>query len=42
MAPTPANPLFWEIGIGAVEVSVDQETGKIHVEKYVTAAPRDC
>ena len=24
MAPTPANPLFWEIGIGAVEVSVDQ------------------
>ena len=38
MAPTPANPLFWEIGIGAVEVSVDQETGKIHVEKYVTAA----
>lgn len=38
MAPTPANPLFWEIGIGAVEVSVDQETGKVHVEKYVTAA----
>jgi len=38
MAPTPANPLFWEIGIGAVEVSVDEETGKIHVEKYVTAA----
>ena len=24
MAPTPANPLFWEIGIGAVEVSVDK------------------
>ncbi|MGZ8427278.1 MAG: xanthine dehydrogenase family protein molybdopterin-binding subunit, partial [Candidatus Binatia bacterium] len=38
MAPTPANPLFWEIGIGAVEVSVDEETGKVHVEKYVTAA----
>ena len=38
MAPTPANPLFWEIGIGAVEVSVDRETGKVHVEKYVTAA----
>ncbi len=38
MAPTPANPLFWEIGIGAVEVSVDKETGKVHVEKYVTAA----
>ncbi|MGB7948179.1 MAG: xanthine dehydrogenase family protein molybdopterin-binding subunit [Candidatus Binatia bacterium] len=38
MAPTPANPLFWEIGIGAVEVSVDRETGKVHVDKYVTAA----
>src|SRR5258706_14919098 len=38
MAPTPANPLFWEIGIGAVEVSVDQENGKVHVEKYGTAA----
>jgi CO/xanthine dehydrogenase Mo-binding subunit len=38
MAPTPANPLFWEIGIGAVEVSVDNETGKVQVEKYVTAA----
>jgi CO/xanthine dehydrogenase Mo-binding subunit len=38
MAPRPANPLFWEIGIGAVEVSVDRETGKVHVEKYVTAA----
>ena len=38
MAPTPANPLFWEIGIGAVEVSVDRETGNVHVEKYVTAA----
>jgi CO/xanthine dehydrogenase Mo-binding subunit len=38
MAATPANPLFWEIGIGAVEVSVDRDTGKVHVEKYVTAA----
>ena len=38
MASTPANPLFWEIGIGAVEVSVDRETGTVHVEKYVTAA----
>jgi CO/xanthine dehydrogenase Mo-binding subunit len=38
MAPTPPNPLFWEIGIGAAEVSVDRETGKVHVEKYVTAA----
>ncbi|MEX0802934.1 MAG: xanthine dehydrogenase family protein molybdopterin-binding subunit [Candidatus Binatia bacterium] len=38
MAPAPANPLFWEIGIGAVEVSVDKETGQVRVEKYVTAA----
>jgi CO/xanthine dehydrogenase Mo-binding subunit len=38
MAATPANPLFWEIGIGAVEVEVDQETGQVRVEKYVTAA----
>ena len=26
------------IGFGAVELSVDRETGKVHVEKYVTAA----
>ena len=38
MAPEPANPLFWEIGIGAVEVDVDRETGTVQVEKYVTAA----
>ncbi len=38
IAPTPANPLFWEIGIGAVEVDVDRETGEVHVEKYVSAA----
>jgi CO/xanthine dehydrogenase Mo-binding subunit len=38
MAPDPPNPLFWEIGIGAVEVDVDRETGKVRVEKYVTAA----
>jgi CO/xanthine dehydrogenase Mo-binding subunit len=38
MAPTPANPLFWEIGIGGVELEVDRETGQIHVVKYVTAA----
>jgi CO/xanthine dehydrogenase Mo-binding subunit len=38
MAPDPANPLFWEIGIGAAEVAVDRETGKVHVKKYVTAA----
>jgi CO/xanthine dehydrogenase Mo-binding subunit len=38
MAPDPANPLFWEIGIGAVEVDVDRETGKVHIGKYITAA----
>lgn len=38
MAPDPPNPLFWEIGIGAVEVDVDRETGKVRVKKYVTAA----
>lgn len=38
MAPTPANPLFWEIGIGGVEVEVDRETGEVKLKKYVTAA----
>ncbi len=38
MAPNPGNPLFWEIGIGAVELDVDRETGEVHVSKYVTAA----
>ncbi len=38
MAPVPGNPLFWEIGIGAVEAEVDQETGVIKLKSYVTAA----
>jgi len=38
MASTPANPLFWEIGIGGVEIEVDRETGEIDIKKYVTAA----
>jgi CO/xanthine dehydrogenase Mo-binding subunit len=38
MAPKPSNPLFWEIGIGAVEARVDVDTGEITVEKYVSAA----
>lgn len=38
MAPAPANPLFWEIGIGAVELDVDRETGEIRLRRYVTAA----
>lgn len=31
-------PLFWETGMGAVEISVDQDTGAIKLEKYVTVA----
>ncbi|MGH7770769.1 MAG: xanthine dehydrogenase family protein molybdopterin-binding subunit [Candidatus Binatia bacterium] len=38
MAPSPANPLFWEIGIGGVEAEIDRETGEIRIKKYVTAA----
>lgn len=38
MAPAPSNPLFWEIGIGAVELDVDRETGEIRLRRYVTAA----
>ncbi len=38
MAPEPSNPLFWEIGIGAVEARVDRETGEISVDKYISAA----
>ncbi|MBI4487913.1 MAG: xanthine dehydrogenase family protein molybdopterin-binding subunit [Deltaproteobacteria bacterium] len=38
MAPTPSNPLFWEIGIGGVELEVERETGEISIKKYVTAA----
>ncbi len=32
------NPLFWEIGIGGVEVEVDRETGKVNLKKYITVA----
>ena len=38
MAPTPANPLFWEIGIGAAEVDVDRDTGEVRLGRYVMAA----
>lgn len=31
-------PLFWETGMGAAEISVDEETGAITLEKYVTVA----
>jgi CO/xanthine dehydrogenase Mo-binding subunit len=31
-------PLFWETGMGAAAIAVDQETGAMVVEKYVTVA----
>jgi CO/xanthine dehydrogenase Mo-binding subunit len=31
-------PLFWETGMGAAEISLDQDTGAIKLEKYVTVA----
>lgn len=31
-------PLFWETGMGSAEIAVDEETGAIQVEKYVTVA----
>jgi CO/xanthine dehydrogenase Mo-binding subunit len=33
---TEEMPPFWEIGCVGVEVTVDEETGEIHVEKLVT------
>jgi len=38
MATSPSNPLFWEVGIGAVELEVDRETGEIRIRKYIMAA----
>src|SRR5207244_8911886 len=29
-------PLFWEVGCTGVEVAVDTETGKIHLERLIT------
>jgi CO/xanthine dehydrogenase Mo-binding subunit len=31
-------PLFWETGMGAAEISVDEDTGQIMLEKYITVA----
>jgi CO/xanthine dehydrogenase Mo-binding subunit len=31
-------PLFWETGMGSAEIAVDEETGAIQLEKYVTVA----
>ena len=32
------SPVFWEIGIAAVEVEVDEETGVISLPNYVSVA----
>jgi CO/xanthine dehydrogenase Mo-binding subunit len=34
----PGATTYWEAGFGAAEVAVDEETGVIRVERYVTAA----
>jgi CO/xanthine dehydrogenase Mo-binding subunit len=40
--PTAEMPPFWEIGCVGVEVSVDEETGKIRVERLVTVGDVGC
>jgi CO/xanthine dehydrogenase Mo-binding subunit len=37
MASGSPDPLFWEAGIGGVEIEVDRETGEIFLKKYVSA-----
>ncbi len=32
------DPWFWEVGMGAAEVSVDSETGEVRVIRYVSVA----
>lgn len=36
--PLGGATTFWEGGVGAAEVEVDEETGEIHVHKYTTVA----
>lgn len=45
----PVTPIFWEIGMGAAEVDVDAETGKVSLKRYISIAdvgrainPRQC
>lgn len=33
-----AGPVFWEVCVGGVEIEVDEDTGKIHLRKIVSAA----
>jgi CO/xanthine dehydrogenase Mo-binding subunit len=37
-APLGGSTPFWEMAVGAAEVSVDEETGAVRVEKYVSVA----
>ena len=37
-APLGGSTPFWEMGVGAAEVSVDEETGAVRVERYVSVA----
>lgn len=32
------SPIFWEVGIGAAEVEVDEATGQIRIVRYVSVA----
>jgi CO/xanthine dehydrogenase Mo-binding subunit len=48
-APLGGEAPFWEVGLGAAEVEVDSETGRITVLRYVSVAdighainPREC
>lgn len=34
----PIMPIFWEVGMGAAAVRVDEETGEIHLDKYMSVA----
>jgi CO/xanthine dehydrogenase Mo-binding subunit len=35
---TGSLPVFWEIGMGTAELSVDEETGEIAIKRYVSVA----
>src|SRR5207247_302385 len=37
-APLGGSTPFWEMAVGAAEVSVDAETGAVRVERYVSIA----
>ena len=37
-APLGGSTPFWEMAVGAAEISVDEETGAITVEEYVSVA----